>query len=538
MEQRCARVTAETRRGDASMSKPVRLVQQAAHAAEFHCPLCAGTHAFYIFGNVQFRIYRCAGCALTFSQRLSRVTADAYGATASRKLAARGEAHHRALISAVEAAAFTGPVLVIANPADDVVQFIERRGVRVGRVVGPEDCGTPDWGGPYAGTIITDALMQVADPRAVLTKIARSLHPGAPLVLSMPLHDSYQARFMGRNWHEWQVWNRWYFSRETLNLLLLSANFEKIWFKAEQRRHSLDSLVKRMHDAAVDAFWLRGVKTVQRISPKKIGRIKFPLPSGRTVVTAVSTAPKSECVISIIVPVFNEGATIKAMMDGLIAKKLPGLRKEIIIVESNSTDGSREIACAYEQQPDVIVILQPTPRGKGNAVREGLRSASGDIVMIQDADLEYDFDDYDGLLAPLLAWQTMFILGSRHEGGWKIRKFNDAPVTAMIFNFGHWFFKSLINLVLGTQMSDPFTMFKLFRRDALFGVDLVCNRFDLDIELVIKLVRKGYVPIELPVNYNARSFADGKKVSFSQDGLTWLWTIFRQRFTPLGPGPS
>lgn len=132
----------------------------------------------------------------------------------------------------------------------------------------------------------------------------------------------------------------------------------------------------------------------------------------------------------------------------------------------------------------------------------------------------------------------MFLLGSRHEGGWKIRKFNDAPFTAAMFNFGHWFFKSIINLVLHTEMSDPFTMFKLFRRDALFGVDLVCNRFNLDIELVIKLVRKGYVPIELPVNYNARSFADGKKVSISRDGLTWLWTILKYRFAPLGPGIS
>jgi Glycosyl transferase family 2 len=518
------------------MSKPLRLVQQAAHASEFYCPLCASVHAIYIFGNAQFRVYRCAGCTLTFSQRSSRATASAND-VADRQVrhSAHGEAHNRGLIAAVEAAALAGPVLVIASPTDDIVQLVEKR-TTVGRVVDIDDFGPADWGGPYEGAIVTDALMQVADPCAALAKIKRFLHSGAPLLLSMPLLDGYQARLMGRSWHEWQAWNRWYFSRETLNLMLLRAGFEKIWFRSEQRRYSLESLVERMHDAAVDAFWLRGVKAVRRISPQKIKKMRFPLPSGRIVVTASADAPKFERILSIIVPVFNESATLQAMMEGLLAKTLPGLRKEIIIVESNSTDGSRELVRAYDAHPDVRLIFQPAPRGKGNAVREGLKVATGDVLMIQDADLEYDFDDYDDLLAPLLAWQTMFVLGSRHAGGWKIRKFNDAPVTAAIFNLGHWFFKSLMNAVLGTQMSDPFTMFKLFHRDALFGVDLVCNRFDLDIELVIKLVRKGYVPIELPVNYNARSFAEGKKVSFSRDGLTWLWTIFKQRFTPIGPG--
>jgi glycosyltransferase involved in cell wall biosynthesis len=238
------------------------------------------------------------------------------------------------------------------------------------------------------------------------------------------------------------------------------------------------------------------------------------------------------------VPVFNERATFQEMMDALLAKPLPGLRKEIIVVESNSTDGSRDLVRSYEGQPGVRVLLQPGPRGKGHAVREGLALATGDIVMIQDADLEYDLDDYDGLLAPVVAWQSMFILGSRHQGGWKMRTFNDAPVIAAIFNLGHWFFKSVMNVVLNSRMTDPFTMFKVFRRDALFGIDFVCNRFDFDIELVIKLVRKGYVPVELPVNYSARSFAEGKKVSFTRDGLTWLWTILKLRFSPIGRGPA
>jgi hypothetical protein len=380
--------------------------------------------------------------------------------------------------------------------------------------------------------------MRAPDPRAALLKIRKHLAPEAPLLLSVPLLDGAQARLMGRSWHEWQAANLWYFTRETLNLLLLSADFEHIWFRSERRSYSLDTLSERMHGKPESESWLHRVESVRRFLPKPLRRREFPLPSGTAVVSAAAAPVRTEFVVSIIVPVFNECATFKEMMDALLSKQLPGMRKEIILVESNSTDGSRDLVRSYESQPGVRVVLQPSPRGKGNAVREGLALATGDIVMIQDADLEYDFDDYDGLLAPIVAWQSMFILGSRHQGGWKMRKFTDAPLTAALFNLGHWFFKSVMNVVLNTHMTDPFTMFKVFRRDALYGIDFICNRFDFDIELVIKLVRKGYVPVELPVNYVSRSFTEGKKVSFTRDGLTWLWTIVKLRLSPIGRGPA
>lgn len=458
----------------------------------FICPLCTNQHAAYRFGTPLFRIYQCAGCALTFG------LPSPQGNTSTGELADRavsrgaGEDTSRALAAALTKSAASGPTLIVAAAADDIAPELQRNGVAIGQVAEPRELASNDAHHSYGAAVVSDVLMQVANPRVVLADIRRHMIRGAPLLISVPLLNGDQAR-MGRNWQFWQLRNRWYFSRETLNLLLLAAGFEKVWIEV--------------------------------------------LPSGLALVTAIAapTDSRADPVVSIIVPVFNEAATLQTMMDGLLAKPLEGLRKQIIVVESNSTDGSRDLVRGYEKHADITVIYQPTPRGKGNAVRDGLRVATGDIVMIQDADLEYDFDDYDGLLAPLRAWQTMFVLGSRHEGSWKVRKFNDAPLTATIFNFGHWLFKSLINIVLGTQMSDPFTMFKLFRRDALHGTNLVGNRFDLDIELVIKFVRKGYIPIELPVNYTARTFAEGKKVSLTRDGLTWFWTILKMRWAPLGP---
>jgi len=518
------------------MSRPLRLVQQAAQPIEFSCPLCGAAHAAYIFGTGQFRVFRCGGCALTFSKRSARVDDLLRAPPAPMNAVNRNERDHAGLLAALDAAGIKGPVLLVARREDSLVELLQRRGLTIGTLASEDDFGPGDWGRACEAAIVSDALMRVADPHAALAKIRQHLSPGAPLLLSVPLLDGSQARLMGRSWHEWQAANRWYFTRETLNLLLLSAGFEHVWFEIERRSYSLERVSERMRGNAEAASWAQRMQRLSRALPAPLRQRAFRLPGGTAIVSAVAAPQRSERVVSIVVPVFNEAATLKTMMDALLAKQLPGMRKEIIIVESNSTDGSRQLVQSYANHPEVRLVLQPRPRGKGHAVREGLALATGDIVMIQDADLEYDLDDYDGLLAPLAAWQSMFILGSRHQGGWKMRKFEDAPLTAALFNFGHSFFRTAMNLALNTKMTDPFTMFKVFRRDALFGIDFVCNRFDFDIELVMKLVRKGYIPVELPVNYASRSFAEGKKVSVTRDGMTWLWTIAKMRLAPIGRG--
>ena len=238
--------------------------------------------------------------------------------------------------------------------------------------------------------------------------------------------------------------------------------------------------------------------------------------------------------LSVIVPIYNEAATVRQSLDAILAKTVPGWTLQIIMVESNSTDGTRPIVQTYATHPRVTLILEDRPRGKGHAVRAGLAHATGDVILIQDADLEYDLNDYDTLLAPLAAGRQEFVLGSRHgEGGWAIRKFSDQPFQALILNLAHWGFTLLINVALFIWLKDPFTMYKVFRRECLEGLTFECNRFDFDWELLMKLVRKGHRPIEIPISYKSRSFKEGKKISMFRDPLTWLWAVVKYRFVKL-----
>ncbi|HTL69047.1 MAG TPA: glycosyltransferase family 2 protein [Lacunisphaera sp.] len=235
--------------------------------------------------------------------------------------------------------------------------------------------------------------------------------------------------------------------------------------------------------------------------------------------------------LSVIIPVFNEAATVRQVLDEVWAKTIPGWDLELIIVESNSTDGTREIVREFDGRPRVRVQFEAEARGKGHAVRAGLALATGDVVLIQDADLEYEVDDYDVLLAPIAARTQSFVLGSRHgRSGWALRKFTDQPLAALVLNLGHWGFTLCLNAALGIWLKDPFTMFKVFRRDCLDQLTLECDRFDFDWELLIKLVRRGHRPVEIPVNYTSRSFKAGKKIRVLRDPLTWLVALVKYRF--------
>jgi glycosyltransferase involved in cell wall biosynthesis len=246
--------------------------------------------------------------------------------------------------------------------------------------------------------------------------------------------------------------------------------------------------------------------------------------------------------VSIIIAVYNEAATIATLLERVWAQPTLEVSKEIIIVESNSTDGSREIVAQFyarhaaDLSQRIQVIHEPRPMGKGHAIRQGFAAATGDIFLIQDADLEYDVADYPELLKPIVEGETAFVLGSRHMGpdGWKIRRFAHRGLQAAFMNCGGLLFHALFNAAFATRLTDPTSMYKVFRSDCLDDLIFTCNRFDFDFELLGKLIRKGFMPVEVPVSYQSRGFDEGKKIRVFRDPLTWVFAILRCRFTALG----
>ena len=237
--------------------------------------------------------------------------------------------------------------------------------------------------------------------------------------------------------------------------------------------------------------------------------------------------------LSVIVPVYDESATFPKVMADLLAKEIPGVEIDVIVVESNSTDGTRVLALGYAGHPRVELVLEERARGKGHAVRTGLTHAAGDFILIQDADLEYDMDDYEALLAPLRFFETGFVLGVRAptQGAiWGIRRFSSGPRLSGLMNVGSFIFRAMFNLVYWQRLQDPFTMAKVFRRDCVQGMKLECNRFDFDWELLAKLLRAGCTPVEVPIYYRSRSFEEGKKIRIFRDSITWIVACFRYRF--------
>ena len=296
-----------------STSRPVRLIPQTAQPIEFSCPLCGTIHAAYFFSSTRFKVYRCGGCGLTFANPLPQASPVDDNAAANRPK--RTEEQHKALLAQLPDDIRSGPVLLVADPDDSIVALLQQMNVDVHLTGKDGDPGAISSTKRFNAVIISDALMRVDDPCRTLRNARSLVAVGAPILFSLPLLDGDQAKLMGRNWHEWQAANRWYFTREILHLMLLATGFEKVWFEAERRSYSLDVLADRLMQRDELSVWQRGVMAAHRVFPQMMRGWKLPLPSGTTVVTAVAAAARADCTVSIIVPVYNEGATVRELLD-------------------------------------------------------------------------------------------------------------------------------------------------------------------------------------------------------------------------------
>ncbi len=231
--------------------------------------------------------------------------------------------------------------------------------------------------------------------------------------------------------------------------------------------------------------------------------------------------------LSIVIPFFNEERTLAEIIDKVVAVDLPGVTKEIIAVDDGSTDGSLAVAtgCAGKHPGELQVISLPQNQGKGSAVRAGLAAATGEIVIIQDADLEYDPEDYRQILAAYDGPQVKAVFGSRILGE---RQFGNDRHSYERYYWGGKAITWFTNLVYRTSITDEPTCYKSFRRSLLPELNLTSRGFEFCPEITAKLIRLGYTIVEVPIRYYPRSFEEGKKIRY-KDGVIALLTLLRLR---------
>ncbi len=239
--------------------------------------------------------------------------------------------------------------------------------------------------------------------------------------------------------------------------------------------------------------------------------------------------------LSVLIPVYNESASIETLLRRVAAVDLTPagngaagaaaeparIEREIIVVNDSSTDGTREILGRLESEPvsDLQVVHHQRNQGKGAAIRTALKVSTGDYIVIQDADLEYDPADYPRLLAPILAGAAQVVYGVRSFAGQK-----------PLLRWGNQFLTWVTNLLFGTRLHDMETCYKLLPGDLFRTLDLECSRFDMEPEITAKVLRRGYRIHEVPISYEPRG---AKKLSPWRDGLPALWALLKYRWRKL-----
>ncbi|MBU1164156.1 glycosyltransferase family 2 protein [Patescibacteria group bacterium] len=223
--------------------------------------------------------------------------------------------------------------------------------------------------------------------------------------------------------------------------------------------------------------------------------------------------------ISIIVPVYNEIKYIKEVLSRLDQTNIQNLEKEIIIVDDGSTDGTRDFLQTVEDK--YKVIYHQNNLGKGGALKTGFKNVTGEIITIQDADLEYHPRELEKLVAPILKGVANVVYGSRMKGN------NDTGYKR--YYLGNWVISKTASILYGTKLTDIETCYKVFKKEVLQNINIESNDFGIEAEFTAKILKNKVRIAEIPIHYEPRSFLEGKKIGW-KDGVQALWILFRWRF--------
>lgn len=228
--------------------------------------------------------------------------------------------------------------------------------------------------------------------------------------------------------------------------------------------------------------------------------------------------------ISIVIPAYNEERTLAEIVKKVIGAPVHGLEKEVIIVDNNSKDATLEIANNIVKENPKVRVFSEKEKGKGAAVKRGFKEATGDILIIQDADLEYDPNDYEAVIKPILDGKTEVVNGvridDRHRQDWQIY---------FLGWLGNHAITWLTNILYFHNAGEYEGCYKAFAKKLVDSIEVKTNDFDFDNELVCKILKRGIKPIDVPIRYYPRDYSEGKKINW-RHGFKILWTIFKTRF--------
>lgn len=233
--------------------------------------------------------------------------------------------------------------------------------------------------------------------------------------------------------------------------------------------------------------------------------------------------------LSIIVPVYNEEKTINEVLNRLRKEQIPGVEKEIVVVDDGSNDSTRT-KLAKVKDRNIKIILHEKNQGKGGAVKTGIKNATGDYIIIQDADLEYHPRYIKNLVKPIIKKQAKVVYGTRLDRMPHLGK-EESKHLFIIHYFGNRFLSLVTSILYGQWITDMETGYKLFPKTAMNNIKLNARGFELEPEITSKLLKNGYKIKEVPITVIPRGYEEGKKLNTTEDGLKALWSLFKYRFT-------